>query len=205
MTEGIAASRADPRTLVPAARQMYEAGKTRSEVLTAIYGVDLPREAPLFLRDYVEGDNALGVSWNAHPWELMLPLDRGGPQFMIDGPWLVDDIRAYAQAPHVVIVGHLCYARLPNGLLLIAYDLNEVAAGRSTIVALPAGCRQVPESGAVFSPIGDSLIDVFSSVIADYTQHWEQWDNRTSAEELERVARQREGIEALRRELAAGP
>ena len=84
MTERIDASRKDPRTLVPAARAMYAAGKTRSEVLTAIYGVDLPREAVLIERDYVAGKNKpIRAMWKTHPWELMIPLERGGPQFML--------------------------------------------------------------------------------------------------------------------------
>ena len=204
MTAPIGASRTNPRTLVPAARAMYAAGKTRSEVLAAIYGVDLPREAPLFLRDYVKGDKALSVQWNAHPWELMVTLDHGGPTFIIGDLACEDEVRAYTQAPHVLILGWLCYARVPHGFSLIAYDLNEVAAGRSTILAMPARHREVPESGAEFSPIGPSLLDVFSTAITRYAQSWAALNNRESHESQLGAAVQLEGIEALRRELAAG-
>ncbi len=61
----IEASRANPLTLVPAARSLYEAGKTRSEVLTAIYGVDLPAEAELIERYFVVGGAPLRVLWDA--------------------------------------------------------------------------------------------------------------------------------------------
>ena len=91
------ASRSDPRTLVPAARALYAAGKTRSEVLTSIYGVDLPREAVLIERDFVTGDKPLRVLWNTHPWELMIPLDRGGPKYVIH-PDIAAEIEAKVKA-----------------------------------------------------------------------------------------------------------
>ncbi len=74
-------SRADPRTLVPATRAMYERGFSRSQVLQEIYGVDLPREAVLFLRDFVNDDKPLRASWFYFPWELMISLESGGPTY----------------------------------------------------------------------------------------------------------------------------
>jgi hypothetical protein len=182
---------------------MYEAGKTTSEVLAAIYGVDLPRETAVIERDYFEGNGFLSVQWNAHPWELMIPLERGGPRFVIGDLACQNEVRAYAQAPHVLIVARLCYPRVPNGFSIIGYDLREVAAGRSTVVALPAGCRLVPESGAEFSPIGSSLLDVFSSAIRNYAESWAERENRESLESRNEAAVQLQGVEALRRELGA--
>jgi hypothetical protein len=202
MAERIVASRADPRTLVPAARAMYEAGKTRSEVLTAIYGVDLPREAVLIQRDFVDGNKPIRVLWRAHPWELMIPLDRGGPKFMLGSLDHEDEVRAYAQAPHILPVAWLRYPRVPVGYSLIGYDLNEIAAGRSTVVGLPPEQRQVPESGAKFTVFGPSLIDVFSDVITSYHASWGTRDVREAHEERRDAAIELAGIEALRRELA---
>jgi hypothetical protein len=202
MTERIVASRKDPRTLVPAARAMYEAGKTRSEVLIAIYGVDLPREAVLIQRDFVDGNKPIRVLWRAHPWELMIPLDRGGPKFMLGSLDYEDEVRAYAQAPRILPVAWLCYPRVPIGMSLIGYDLDEIAAGRSTVVGLPQEQRQVPESGAKFTVFGPSLIDVFSDVITSYHASWGDRDVREAHEERRDAANELAGIEALRRELA---
>jgi hypothetical protein len=207
MTERIVASREDPRTLVPAARAMYEAGKTRSEVLTAIYGVDLPREAVLIERDYVAGKKKpIRAMWKTHPWELMIPLERGGPQFMLGSLEYDSDRHAFAQAPHVLLVAWLCYARVPTGFSLIGYDLREVAAGRSTVVGLlPPDERQVPESGATFTVLGSSLIDVFADVISSYLASWGDLESRDAAEERRDAKRELAGIEALRRELVDSP
>lgn len=204
MTERLAASRTDPRTLVPAARAMYEAGKTRREVLTAIYGVDLPREAVLIERDFVDGNKPVRVLWHAHPWELMIPLDRGGPTFMLDAIDAEDEVRAYRQAPHVLLVGLLCYADVPNGFSMIGYDLSEIAAGRSTVVGLPQQ-REVQESGAQFTVFGPSLIDVLADMTIRYHASWGIKDNRSSNEERRDAENELAGIESLRRELAGRP
>src|SRR4051812_22992980 len=143
----ITPSRADPRTLVPAARAFYENGWTRSKVLTAIYGVDLPREAMLFLRDFVNDTKPLQASWNIHPWELMIPLELGGPSLEIGPIECAEEMRAYAAAPHVLVLGTTGYNDAPHGASLIGYDLDELRNGRSTVVGLDFVDR-FPESGA---------------------------------------------------------
>ncbi len=201
----IFASRMRPGTLVPAARAMYERGMSRSEVLTAIYGVDLPREAVLIERDYVAGNKPIRVRFNAHPWELMIPLDRGGPKFMIGPLGGEDDARALAQAPNVLLVAWLRYARVKNGFSVIGYDLDELRAGRSTVVGLPPEHKQVPTSGARFEVFGPSLLDVFANVITAYRASWDGDYTREAAEEQKEASAELAGIEALRVELASTP
>lgn len=203
MTEPIVASRSDPGTLVPAARAMYEAGKTRSEVLTTIYGVDLPGEAVLIHRDLVRGGKAVRVRWGVHPWQLMITLDQGGPSFPIGPLGCTDEVRAYAQAPNVLLVGWLCYPKVPNGFSLIGYDLDEIAAGRSTVVSLPPEHRQVPESGAIFRPLGPSLVDVLAEVINDYHARWNDREGPDAYEERAAAEKELAAVEAIRQELAA--
>lgn len=196
------ALRADPRQLVPAARAMYEAGKTRSEVLAAIYGVDLPREAALIHRDFVEGKKPLRVLWRAHPWELMIPLEDGGPQFMLGELDYRDEVRAFRQVPHILPVAWLRYSGVPKGYSLIGYDLEEVAAGRATVVALHPRHDEVPENGAAreFERIGESLLDVFACMVRAYMDRWDR-DTREDAEERRDAGVELAGVEALRAEL----
>ena len=205
MTEPIAASRAHPRTLVPAARAMYEAGKTRSEVLTEIYGVDLPRETALIHRDLIRGDRCVRVMWGVHPWQLMIALDDGGPSFALGPLGYIDEVRAYAQAPNVLLVGWLCYPNVPNGFSLIGYDLDQIAAGHPTVVSLPQEHRQVPEAGARFTPFGPSLVDVLADVIKDYHASWSDRENAASWEERTAAKQELAAVEAIRHELGAQP
>src|SRR5262245_26297459 len=197
MTGLITPSRADPRTLVPAARAMYEQGRTRRQVLEAIYGVDLPREAALFLRDFARDAKPLQALWGVHPWELMIPLEAGGPTFAI-GPIACErERRAYEQAPHVVLVACIHYHGAPLGGSLIGYDLDELRAGRSTVVGLE-NQDEMPASGARFEVFGASLVDVFCDVIASYRALLAKRESPDIAEELNETADQLASLEALR-------
>ncbi len=199
-----AASRTDPRTLVPVARAMYEAGKTRSQVLSEIYGVDLPRETALIHRDLIRGDRSVRVMWCVHPWQLMITR-QGGPSFPLGPLGYIDEVRAYAQAPNVLLVGWLCYPRVSNGFSVIGYDLDEVAGGRSTMVSLPQEYRQVPETGAKFTALGPSLVDVLADVIKAYHARWHDREDAAAYEERAATERELAAVEAIRQEPVAKP
>lgn len=197
--------RADPRTLVPTARRLYKEGKSCSEVLTAIYGVDLPREAYLVFRDYVREEKPLQASWLLHPWELMIPFEQGGPKLEIDPHSVRMECRAFAQAPQVLLLGNTGYNDATYGASLFGYDLDALRAGRTTIVGLDS-LRDVPESGAEFQVFGPSLLDFFHELISRYhglMNKWIETDVFTyTHDDLEEIADQLRGIEALQREVA---
>lgn len=197
-------SRAEPATLVPAARALYEQGMTRRQVLVAIYGVDLPREAGLFLRDFVNDAKPLQASWGIHPWELMVPLDAGGPQLHIAAHEAAREARAFVQAPNVLLLGVTGYLQAPRGGSLIGYDLDELRAGRSTVVGL-AQSHDVPESGATFTVFGPSLVAVFRDVIVSYRALMEYWIAKgigsDTYAEVDELTAQLDSVEALQREL----
>jgi hypothetical protein len=200
----ITASRADPRTLVPAARAMYERGFTRSQVLEAIYGVDLPPEATVFLRDFVHDDKPLSASWFAHPWELMIPLDQGGPSFKIGPIECEREARVFAMAPNLLLLGITGYNDAKHGASLIAYDLEELRAGRSTIVGLKK--KKLSESGANFTVFAPSLVDLFTDLIVRYRDLIRKWiamgvGGETVAE-IDEMTSHLASVEALRQELA---
>ena len=151
---------------MPAARALYERGLNRSQVLTSIYGVDLPSEAALFSRHVVniDGDPPLSAVWGTLPWELMIPLEQGGPSLEIPSHHVVQEVRAYAQAPHVLLLGRTGYKHALHGSSVIAYDLDELRAGRTTIVGVEYAI-DVPETGANFVPFGTSLVAFFRNLI----------------------------------------
>jgi hypothetical protein len=72
------ADRAEPRSLVSAAQRLHATGKGQGEVLEAIYGVNLPREAYLFRERYIVDRQPLSFNWLANPWELMKSSGEGG-------------------------------------------------------------------------------------------------------------------------------
>ena len=155
---------------MPVARALYEQGLTRSEVLETIYGVDLPFEAALFMRDvvpYDDDERRLEASWGTLPWELMIPLDDGGPRIEIGRVEITREIRAFTQAPHVLLLGRTGYSYTQGGGRLIGYDLNELRAGRTTVVGLNQK-GEIPEVGAVFAVLGPSLIAVFRDLVVRF-------------------------------------
>jgi hypothetical protein len=83
---------------------------------------------------------------------------------------------------------------------VIGYDLNEVRAGRSTVVGLR---RQfdIPETGASFTVFGPSLVDVFLEAVDSYRAGFADEDTREAAAKRVAVAKHRAGLEALRSEL----
>lgn len=207
MNEHPKANRGDSATLVPAAQQLYAAGKTRSEVLEAIYGVDLPREAVLFHREFVLGKRPIEFEFLTHPWELMISPEHGGPRATPDPITRENEAKAFAQAPNVLLLGATGYADARHGDSLLGYDLDELRAGRSTIVGLPDE-RDVPDDAAEFVVFGSSLLDVFHECLTDYHRLMKHWlgHGRFSytRSDLAEVEDQLDIIEALKTEVARG-
>lgn len=185
---------------------MYERGLSRTQVLQEIYGVDLPREAVLFLRDFVNDDKPLQASWFIHPWELMIPLESGGPTYEIDPGASEQEARLYARAPNLLLLGTTGYNEAKHGASLIAYDLDELRAGRSTVVGVDKKL-DLPESAANFTVFGPSLVDVYTDLIVRYRDLIRRWiamgvGGETVAE-INEMTRHLASVEAIRRELAS--
>jgi hypothetical protein len=199
-------SRADPQTLIPAARAMYERGFSRSQVLQEIYGVDLPPEAALFLRDFVNEDKPLQATWYELPWELMISPESGGLMYEIGSLECEQISRAYAMAPNLLLLGTTGYNEADHGAALIAYDLDELRAGRSTVMGLP-NHRLIPETGGSFVVFGPSLVDVYADLIVNYrklTRHWIDIGTGTETiTDIQEMNSHLESIEAIRKELLA--
>ena len=193
----IAFLRNDPKSLVPAARAMYEVGKTTSEVLRAIYGVDLPQEAYAIRRAYVDGDHTIHMTFTTNPWELMIPLEEGGPAFEIGPLSSEDEARAYARAPHVLPVGFIHYFRIENGFVQLGYDLEALAAGKSTVVGIVTDQSRFPDDQD-FNVIGDSLLDVFGDFMRRYLASWGTFESPDAYERRADIRRQIAELDSVR-------
>jgi hypothetical protein len=173
-TEEHVADRSDPHSLVIAAQRLYASGSSPSEVLKSIYGVDMPREAYLFRTRYIVERRPLSFNWLVNPWELMKLPEEGGPSRAHDPISYRIESRAFAQAPNLLPLVTTGFEEAEHGESLLCYDLDELRAGRTTIVGLEHEL-DMPESGADFTVFGPSLLDVFRGCIVEYHALMEKW------------------------------
>jgi hypothetical protein len=193
--------RAQPETLLSAARQLYAEGRSRAEVIVAIYGVDLPAEALRFHAAYVAKEVTLSVQLLTNPWQLLSPPPAGATVDPIS-----EDLEpaAFAAAPSMVPLLVTRYDALDLGEMLLGYDLDALRAGRTTIVGSP---WPVDVDGTVppVEVLGDSLLAVLAEILEQHIAQLAEWvaEPRRGYDEhhLDRAEAQLRGIEALR----AGP
>jgi hypothetical protein len=183
---------------------MYAQGKTRSQVLEAIYGVDLPRESLLLLRDFAYEDEGLAVAWRFHPWELMVPPAEADRQALqINDYQAAEDALAYELASNVLMLGRLSYSadNVRVGGSLFGYDLDELRAGRSTVVGLlkKPGISREDRTFTVFGP---SVVDVLVETVSSYLAFSEHLASRDRHEDPSPVREQLALVTALQRELS---
>jgi len=207
-SQEIKISRADPSSLVPFARHLCETGKSREEIIREIYHVDFPDEFYLFEKWCIVGNLYLPLEWLHHPWELIIPLERGGPSEEFY-PWSEkQEKNAFSQAPHVVLLMALYAGDAIYDDYYIGYDLNELREGRTTIVGHE---NDIPENGAKFEIIGSSMLEVLHVWMSDHHRMKQAQYNKPSnrgfgsltEEDVEEVAEQLSGIEAMQAELAS--
>lgn len=91
-------------------------------------------------------------------------------------------------------------------MISTSYDTNELSAGRMTIFGLEHEL-DVPETGAVFTQFGSSLLDVLRSCILDYRSLMEKWIEegryKYTHNQLAKVDAELAGIDALIKEVSA--
>lgn len=202
--ELISWSRAEPKTLLPAALAMYAQGKTRSQVLEAIYGVDLPREAVLCHRDFAYEDEGLAVDWRYHPWELMIPPNEGNrAPYPINDYQSDKDALAYELVPNVLLLGALHYSAdgVRLGGSLFGYDLDELRAGRTTVVGQLN--KTILSREERFTVLGPSIVDILIETVSSYLSFSERLAERDSHEDPDPIREHLKRVEALQRELKA--
>ena len=151
------------------ARTLLEAGNSVHEVLRACYGVPFPDETFVLAQLIAENKEPDGLYTN-RPWKLLIPLDRGGPPAapapLIDE----DERRVFALDSSLVPLMVLSGDYYEFGGTMLCYRLEELAAGRSTILGFQADLKD----GAVAKRYGDSLATVIHADAADTVRRLEK-------------------------------
>jgi hypothetical protein len=138
------------------ARSMLEEGRSNEEILRACYGVAFPVEA-LVIAEMILEDVEPHVSYLQRPWELLTPLSQGGPR---PANVLDEDQQRLKELDSNLIGLVRLYG--DGSRRLLCYRKEELAAGRSTVFALP---EDLP-AGCVAKQVGDSL----GAVLREYHQ-----------------------------------
>ncbi|GII82125.1 hypothetical protein Ssi03_01150 [Sphaerisporangium siamense] len=152
------------------ARALYEAGLPPEQVLRECYGADLPREVfSIAAADpYTLG---LLAKWANQPWQLAVPLDRGGPASQAD-TYEPKERRVHVLDPDLLPLVFLIRPGIDiedDGLVL-CYRLTELAAGRSTIF----GVREDADNPSEATRLGDSLLAVLHRHHTKYLHELEE-------------------------------
>ncbi|WP_439381322.1 hypothetical protein [Amycolatopsis lexingtonensis] len=187
------------------ARALYETGSAPEQVLRECYGVGFPREV-FVIAGAGPYTLHLMVSWTSQPWQLAIPLDRGGPAAE-PGAYDPMEERFRELDPDLLPLLFLYNTgddEEDPGVVL-CYRLTELAAGRPTIFAAPEGSADAVQRGG-------SLLAVLHEHHADYLRELEAGDedsqNRgeydlVAPEELREVRALVRRIETLQREASA--
>lgn len=215
----VQATRGDYRTMSRLARALYATGLNPREVLAECFGLTFPDEffaiAGTDSRDVLPG-------WETNlPWGLAVPPDRGGPAARPSAMMWRPERRIFAFDPDLVPLVALHgddridhgakkrQPRVPYGDRILCYSMGELAAGRSTVIAVP--WERAEEGGELFAETsGSSLLTVLHQYLSARHQlnEWEvmqPWNRGAGSIDATEVEGSREAvaeIEALQRRLA---
>ncbi len=186
------------------ARALYEKDLSPQEVLKECYGVRFP---PEFFVVAAAGPYSLDLltMFTNQPWQLAVPLSRGGPAEKADSMEPTER-KLFALdsdlVPLVRLLGHGAGSQGDN--LILCYRLTELSAGRATVFDVREKARRPNETARR----GESLLTVLHEHHEqDLRQvRWQQeqpgnW--RAGSVDEEQVAESKEMldlIEALQRE-----
>jgi hypothetical protein len=209
VTAAAPGSRAEIDSLLPWARQLYAAGASAGEVMRAIYGVDLPAEVQVLARAHDAGVR-LPVDRMLHPWQLLVAADPARQPRTSD-PWARrQEEHAFAQHPDFLPLMQLSApADAEHDRYVIGYDLAALRRGERRVLGHDG---DIPASGAVLEPLGDSLLEVMHAWLSDNLriQREQLADPKNigfgsiEQSDVDDAVRMVEQIEALQREAAAG-
>lgn len=208
------ASRADYRSMVRLARALYETGLNEREVLRRCFGFELPdeffaiaAEPELFDDDVVNGVTYVSpLAYSNQPWQLAVPLARGGPDPEPDG---VDRLEQWLLAVDPKFVPLLDFTRTfpVAGGHLYCYHLDELRAGRTTVFGVPPGYDGKVEPVRLADSLLSVLHERFASAVRELERENAHESNRGAGsvvpEEIDVARRWLERVERVRRRLAA--
>ncbi|MEV7867265.1 hypothetical protein AB0P17_14460 [Streptomyces sp. NPDC088124] len=156
------------------ARALYETGLSPEQVLRECYAVDFPREVFVIAAaaPYTLG---LLAKWANQPWQLAVPLDRGGPASRAD-PYEPKERRLNDLDPDLLPLVFLIRPGIDteDDDLVLCYRVTELAAGRSTIY----GVHEEAETPAA-TPRDDSLLAGLHKHHTNYLRELEEESENT--------------------------
>lgn len=176
--------------------------------MTAAYGADLPLEAYVFYRSRPRNPE-LPIEFLYMPWRLV---DLASPKHGEDdepSPWAEEqEAHALAQDPDFLPLMKLEAYEARHDGWIIGYSLQELSQGRTTILGHN---EDIPESGARFERVGDSLLSVLHEWATDHLRmtegRFKSPANRGAGslgpEDAERAAGILKAIEMIQSELKA--
>lgn len=208
------ASRGDYRSMARLAWALYAAGLTPEQVLAECLGAEFPAE--FFVLAEAGPAEATPGSVTGLPWNLAVPLDRGGPVLRPGAMSWRRERRIFAWDPDLVPLltlqgdnrldhGAGAWRGVPHGGRLHCYRLSELSAGRTTVYGVPADDDKLSAKRS-----GESLLTVLHEHVAGRhaLDAWElrQPSNRGAGslvpEDVEHSERVVAGIRALQRRVA---
>ena len=160
------ASRGDYASMARWARALYGSGLGIRAVIRTCYGVDFPEEF-FVIAESGAWQRRLWVLFTDQPWELTVPLDRGGP--LPEGDLEGRERKIFARDPDLVPLVYLWTGGYDQ--MVGCYRLTELAAGRSTMFGVPR--RAEPRDEIVCYDDYDSLLAVLHAHHVDYLQQME--------------------------------
>lgn len=197
--------RAQPERLSSWAEEAYQQGWSTSEVMTAVYGADLPLEAYAFYRSRPRNPE-LPIELLDMPWRL-LDLASSKHNDEEASPWQTEqEANALAQDPDFLPLMKLeAYEARLDGWI-IDYSLRELSQGKATVLGHN---EDIPESGAAFERIGESLLAVLHEWATDHLriieERFKSPSNRGAGslgpEDVERAANIFTAIEKIQHKL----
>ncbi|MEV7867269.1 hypothetical protein AB0P17_14480 [Streptomyces sp. NPDC088124] len=147
------ASRADYASMARLARALYEDGLGPREVLRECYGTAFPEELFVVV-DAGPWELDLLASFTNQPWQLALPLDRGGPDATPD-TLAGTEQRILARDPDLMPLMVIPGTAAGQEDLIVCYRLSELRVGRPTAFCL----RRATGSGEAVR-CGESMLAV---------------------------------------------
>jgi hypothetical protein len=197
-----AASRDYP-AMARLARALYENGLTTEQVLHECYGVEFPREL-IVIADANPYALDLLATWTNQPWQLAIPLNRGGPASRADTIEPMER-RLHDLDPDLLPLLFLVRPGIDvdDDELVLCYRLTELTAGRPTIF----GVRQAATRLDEVARRGDSLLAALHDHHAKYLHELEgeleKWYRKEAdfvdEDEVEEVRALLDQVEAFQR------
>lgn len=167
-----AASRGDYPSMARLARALYELGLGPREVLRECYGVEFPAEFFVL----ADTEPTLLVDLTNLPWQLAIPLDRGGPPLEADS-LSTTERKIFDHDPDLVPLAFCLSLTVRFGGFVLCYRVTELAAGRPTVF----GIDHYVEPGTEVVRCADSLLAALLEHHIANAEHEEQEWRRTRA------------------------